>query len=99
MTTLFIPFKISDTAAAEIKNIMANKNIPEGYSLRVGIKGGGGCGGFTYVLGFDKKKEGDESFEIGGIPVVMEKKHAMYLVDLTVDFYDEADARGFTFVK
>jgi iron-sulfur cluster assembly protein len=99
MSTIFIPFQISESAAIEIRKIMATKNIPEGYALRVGIKGGGGCGGFTYVLGFDKKKDGDESFEIQGIPVVMEKKHTMYLVDLTVDFYDEADARGFTFVK
>jgi iron-sulfur cluster assembly protein len=29
----------------------------------------------------------------------VEKRHTMYLVGLEVDFYEGADARGFTFVK
>lgn len=93
------PVTITEKAAEEVKNIINNKNIPEGYQLRIGIKGSGGCAGFEYMLGFDKKKEGDLEYEVAGIPVLVEKKHTMYLLDLEVDFHEGADARGFTFVK
>src|SRR5690606_25647441 len=48
------PIKLSDRAAAEVKRIVANKQIPQDYGLRVGVKGGG-CSGMSYVLGFDRK--------------------------------------------
>ncbi|MDX1627863.1 MAG: iron-sulfur cluster assembly accessory protein [Fulvivirga sp.] len=96
----FVPVTLTDKAIQEVHNIMDNKNIPEAYGLRVGIKGSGSCVGFSYMLGFDKKKEDDISFTVGdGIPVYIEKKHAMYLVGVEVDFYEGADARGFTFIK
>jgi iron-sulfur cluster assembly protein len=50
------------------------------------------------MIGFDKKKETDLSYEVAGITVYVDKKHAMYLIGKQVDFVDEADARGFTFV-
>jgi len=95
------PVTLTDRAVEEVENIMNNKNIPEGYGLRIGIKGSGGCVGFTYMLGFDKKQEGDLEYSIGSsnTPVYIEKRHTMYLIGLEVDFYEGADARGFTFVK
>jgi len=93
------PVSLTEKAQEEVKNIMANKNIPEGYGLRIGIKGTGGCVGFTYMLGFDKKQDSDIEYKVGDIPVYVEKKHTMYLIDLTVDFYEGSDARGFTFIK
>lgn len=76
---------------------MKTKGIPADYGLRVGIKGGG-CGGMALMIGFDKKKDTDLSWEIDGITVYVDKKHTMYLIGKQVDFIDEADARGFTFV-
>lgn len=93
------PVTLTDKALEEVKNIMTNKNIPEGYSLRIGIKGSGGCAGFNYLLGFDKKKDNDLEYQQDGITVLVEKKHTMYLLGLEVDFYEGSDARGFTFVK
>ena len=94
-----IPVTLTEKAAKEVKNILTNKNIPAEYSLRIGIKGTGGCAGFDYLLGFDKKKDSDLQYEIEGIRVLIEKKHTMYLLDLEVDFHEGADARGFTFAK
>ena len=93
------PVTITDKAAEEIKNIMDNKNIPEGYQLRIGIKGSGGCAGFEFMLGFDKKKDTDLEYNVAGVSVLVEKRHTMYLLDLEVDFHEGADARGFTFSK
>jgi iron-sulfur cluster assembly protein len=92
------PFSITDAAVAEVQYILKEKNIPSGYGLRVGIKGGGGCGGATFVLGFDLSKEGDDVFEISGIPVFMEKKHAIFIAGKTIDFENGAKAKGFVFV-
>lgn len=95
---MIVPIDITARAKEEIKNILANKNIPPDYHLRVGVKGGG-CGGMAYSLGFDKPKEGDQHFEIDGIRVLLEKKHVMFLMGMEIDFYEGADARGFTFIN
>jgi len=97
-TLMLIPIQITQKAITEIKTIISTKNIPVDYCLRVGVKGGG-CGGMSYMLGFDKIKEGDQQFDIEGIPVLIEKKHYMFLMGMQVDFYEGNDARGFTFVN
>jgi iron-sulfur cluster assembly protein len=91
------PVDISALAAEEIKKMMATKNIPEGYGLRVGVRGGG-CG-VQLILGFDKQKESDLVYESLGITVMMDKKQTLYLIGKQVDFYEGADARGFHFVE
>jgi iron-sulfur cluster assembly protein len=91
------PVTISTRACEEIQHIKKTKGIPEEYGLRIGIKGGG-CGGMSLMIGFDKKRETDLAYEVAGIRVYVDKKHAMYLIGKEVDFVDEADARGFTFV-
>lgn len=91
------PVTISVKAAEEIRKIMTAKNIPADYSLRVGIRGGG-CGGVSLIIGFDKQKESDLAYSENGIPVLVEKKHTMYIIGKEVDFYEGADARGFMFV-
>jgi iron-sulfur cluster assembly protein len=91
------PVRISSRACDEIHHIMKTKGIPADYGLRVGIRGGG-CGGMSLIIGFDKKKETDLSYEVNGIPVYVDKKHAMYLIGKEVDFLDDTEARGFTFV-
>jgi iron-sulfur cluster assembly protein len=90
------PVTISDRAAEEIRKIMATKNIPEGYGLRVGVRGGG-CG-VSLLIGFDKKKESDLAYTINNIPVFVDKKHTMYIMGKEVDFFEGEEARGFTFV-
>jgi iron-sulfur cluster assembly protein len=94
----FVPVEISNSAMAEIKNIILNKNIPTNYGLRIGIKGAG-CSGVSYLIGFDLKKEGDEEYLIEDTPVYIEKKHLMYLIGLKVDFVNDAEERGFIFVN
>ncbi|WP_209330965.1 HesB/IscA family protein [Lunatimonas salinarum] len=92
------PISISDKALDEIKNIMAHKNIPSEYTLRVGVKGGG-CGGVSYMLGFDKPKSDDQVFEWEGLKILIEKKHVMFLMGMHIDFFESSEARGFTFVN
>lgn len=95
------PVRLSDRAATEVRRIVANKQIPAQFGLRVGVKGGG-CSGMSYVLGFDKRREHDLAFELDGadgdpITVFMDKRHGLYLMGTTVDYHDGLDARGFVF--
>jgi len=90
------PVALTDGAIKQLKVLFAEKHVPEGYGLRVGIKGGG-CSGFTYVLGFDEKKEGDEEFEVKGVKVYMEKAHGLYLLGMEIDWLDGLNNRGFVF--
>lgn len=95
---MLMPISISAKALDEIRNIMAHKNIPQEYRLRVGVKGGG-CGGVSYMLGFDKPKDEDKVFEWEGLEILIEKKHVMFLMGMHIDFFESSDARGFTFVN
>jgi iron-sulfur cluster assembly protein len=91
-----IPFDLTEAARLEVKNIFETKNIPQGYGLRVGIRGGG-CSGISYMFGFDTKHDTDEEFEIDGIPVYVEKKHFMYVTGLIINFEEGPAIRGFVF--
>ncbi len=90
------PVTLTPKAALEVRKIMEAKNIPSDYGLRVGVKGGG-CGGVSLIIGFDKKKDSDHAYAIGDISIYVDKKHTMYLIGKEVDFYEGADARGFMF--
>ena len=100
------PVTLTDRARAEVRRIVANKQIPAQYGLRVGVKGGG-CSGMSYVLGFDKQRDHALSFELapgaadgeGAAPITvfMDKRHGLYLMGTTVDYHDGLDARGFVF--
>ena len=72
------PVTLTKGAIDEIKRLMAEPAFDSNKKLRVGVKGGG-CSGMTYVLGFDDVQENDETFEIEGIPCIMNKSHEMYL--------------------
>lgn len=91
------PVTISKKAAEEVLKIIQKKNIPDDYALRVGIRGGSGCGGAQLILGFDRKKESDLAYQLQGIPLLVDKKHMLYVIGKEVDFYEGADARGFVF--
>ena len=90
------PITITETAVKQLKRIKAEQDISEEYGLRVGVKGGG-CSGFSYILGFDVQKEKDEVHEIGGFKVLMEKAHALYLVGMEIDWVEGLNNRGFSF--
>ena len=69
------PINMTDRAAVEVRRIMETKDIPEGYALRVGVKGGG-CSGMSYILGFDRQRDKDMEFEIDGTSAVIGSQFA-----------------------
>ena len=89
---------LTEKAANEVKRIIVDQKLDAETVLRVGVAGGG-CSGFSYSLGFDKSfdEKVDAKYEYHGVPVVVDKKSALYLDGTTVDFFDGIEKRGFTF--
>lgn len=91
-----IPVSFTSEAIDEIRNLFIKGNYSDQHGLRIGVKGGG-CAGFSYILEFDTKKENDEVFSVGSIPIFMDKSQAIYLYDCEIDFKKGLDNRGFIF--
>lgn len=90
------PITLTEGALKQLNAIMQEQHVGEQHGLRVGVKGGG-CSGFSYILGFDVAKETDDIFTIGGMRVLLNPAHAIYLMGIEIDFVDGLNNRGFTF--
>ena len=88
--------EITDKAREQIQEIRKKKSIPEKYLLRIGIRGAG-CAGTSYLLGFDLPKERDDRISVGETEILIDKKHALYLAGITLDYYQGDDEQGFVF--
>jgi iron-sulfur cluster insertion protein len=91
------PIVLTEKAAAEVKRIVAEQSSPEKLYLRVRVVGGG-CSGFQHKLDLDPtvNEKLDETYEVTGVPVVVDKRSLLYLSGVTVDFHDDLNKRGFT---
>ncbi len=90
------PIKLAQGALEQLRAIRDEQGIPEDHGLRVGVKGGG-CSGFSYILGFDEIKDNDQVFELEGMKLIMQKSHGLYLIGMEIDFVDGLNNRGFSF--
>lgn len=95
-TIVDAPIKFTSGAIAELKRLMEDPGFDTSNELRIGVKGGG-CSGLSYVLGFDKRTDKDNDYEMGGIRFIMDKAHEMYLAGMEIDWQNGLNNRGFTF--
>lgn len=89
---------LTERAAKEVKRVFDEQKHDGETFLRIGVSGGG-CSGFSYMLGFDRQYDdkADSRFEMHGVNVVVDKKSALYLDGTTVDWFEGLERRGFTF--
>jgi iron-sulfur cluster assembly protein len=86
---------LSERAAAKVKELLAAENDPGMSALRVAVEGGG-CSGFQYALGFDSAPdENDESWEVHGVRVIVDRFSLPYLSGADVDYIDGLMGAGF----
>lgn len=92
-----IDFKITESAMKEIKKVINESNLNDSY-LRISVQGGG-CSGFMYGLGFDESIDQEldlvENYE--DIKVAIDKKSALFLNEVTLDWVEDIGQRGFKF--
>ena len=88
--------KLTDTAAARIKEIMSdadNKTI----GVRIGVKSGG-CAGMSYSMEYAKdKKTNDEVIEDKGVKVFIDPAAIIYLLGTEMDYKKEKFSSQFVF--
>lgn len=91
------PIELTEKAAAEVRRIAAEQNLPEKLHLRLRVVGGG-CSGFQHKLDLDPavNEKLDETFEIHGVSVVIDKRSLLYMSGVKVDFHDDLNKRGFS---
>ena len=95
-TGINTPITLTEGAVNQLLRIREEQKVPADHGLRVGVKGGG-CSGFSYILGFDQAKDNDDTFEISGLKVLMQKAHAIYLLGIEIDWVEGLNNRGFSF--
>ena len=96
------PVVLSEKAAAKVKQIVADEqakqpDVPSTIHLRVRVVGGG-CSGFQHKLDLDPNVNPklDDVYEMHGVSIVVDKRSAMYLNGVAVDYHDELHRSGFS---
>ena len=87
--------RLSDAAAARIKDIMAKADRPFA-GVRVGVKNGG-CAGMAYTMEYaESAAKFDEVVEDKGVKLLIDPKAVMFLLGTEMDF--KVDKLSSTFV-
>lgn len=84
---------VTDTALIKIRDLLAEKS--QNY-FRIRLQGGG-CSGLTYVFSTDDKVEAtDHEVRATDITIVVDKKSAIYLNNVTIDWEGSLMKKGFS---
>lgn len=85
----------TDTAVTELKRLLEDEKAGA-TGVRMAVKGGG-CSGLSYVLDFDKERDGDNIVEQGGVKFYMDRKSTIYLKGIVLDYKEGLKGKGFVF--
>lgn len=88
---------VTPKAEQEIKRFLSQQDNAQ-LGIRLAVKGGG-CSGLSYHLDYDEAKERDHVIEHKGLKVLVDRKSAIYLKGMTLDFNDGLNSRGFKFIN
>lgn len=90
------PVVLTDAAAEKVQELIAREEQPDTLSLRVAVQPGG-CSGYRYALFFDDRVlDGDVAYDMGGVPVRVDKMSAEHLSGTSIDWVDSLQGAGFS---
>ena len=85
---------LSERAATEVKGLLEQQQKPDAM-LRVFVAGGG-CSGFQYGMSLEEEaSEGDQTFNINGVKVIVDPRSAQYIEGAEIDYVDSMMGGGF----
>ncbi|MEM6526734.1 MAG: iron-sulfur cluster insertion protein ErpA [Chloroflexota bacterium] len=89
------PVTVTETAAETIRNLLAQREIPN-HVLRVFVSGGG-CSGMQYGMAFEAEPRDTDQVILAnnGTRLVVDPTSMMYLDGATIDFVDSLMGGGF----
>ena len=93
-TTNETALTLTESAANQVKSMLASQAENQGKALRVYVEGGG-CSGLQYGMVFDEKRDGDTAIEFHGVPVLVDADSAAYLRGAVVDYSEALTGGGF----
>src|SRR4051812_31461978 len=85
---------LTESAAAQVKEMLAKEENPSEKGLRLFIESGG-CSGLQYGMVFDQRRDGDFSADFFGVPVLVDNVSAEHLKGSVVDYSDSLTGGGF----
>jgi iron-sulfur cluster assembly accessory protein len=85
---------LSTVAAEKVKGILAQEASLKDGGLRIYVQGGG-CSGFQYGMALDEVGEGDQTFELQGVKVIVDPMSMRYLDGAEVDYKEDLMGGGF----
>ena len=96
---------LTEQAAGKVKEILAERQLPETAGLRFAIKGGG-CSGFEYIVDlvdsprkFDMPGRHDKVFVSNGARVLVDKKSLLFLDGTEIDWKEQEFGHSFTYTN
>lgn len=88
--------RLSDAAAARIKDLMAKSDRPL-VGVRVSVKNGG-CAGMSYTLEYAERIDpADEVVEDKGVKILVDPKAVMFLLGTEMDYRVDKLSAQFVF--
>jgi iron-sulfur cluster assembly accessory protein len=86
---------LSEHAATKVKALLDQEGRDD-LRLRIAVQPGG-CSGLRYQLFFDERYlDGDQTYEYGGVEVIVDRMSGPYLGGAVIDFVDTIEKQGFT---
>jgi iron-sulfur cluster assembly protein len=89
---------LSEIAAEKVRGFLSQQEAEGEVGLRVGVRGGG-CSGFQYALALDERREDDNVFDHGGIPILVDSASLRYVDGSQVDYTESMMGSGFEVVN
>jgi iron-sulfur cluster assembly protein len=88
--------RITDAAAARVKEIMAQRDTPA-VGLRIGVKPRG-CSGLSYTMEYaEEVKHSEEVVEDKGVTLLVDPTATLFLIGTEMDYVDDQVQAGFVF--
>ena len=84
---------VTDSAVQQLQNLVREQD-DAAKGLRIFVEKGG-CAGMQYGMSLDRAQDGDQTFERGGVKVIVDPKSATYLEGATIDYADDLAGAGF----
>ena len=86
---------ITPGAASKVRTLLEQEGRTD-LQLRIAVQPGG-CSGLRYQLFFDERfLDGDQTYEVGGVEVIVDRMSGPYLGGAVIDFVDTIEKQGFT---
>jgi iron-sulfur cluster assembly protein len=88
--------RITDAAAARVKDIMAKRETPA-LGLRIGVKPRG-CSGLSYIMEYAEQiNAAEEVVEDKGVTILIDPAATLFLIGTEMDYVDDQMQAGFVF--